>query len=84
MNRGTNILVAGLAVQLGALILFMALHVWFTLSLQGLRTDLDPTYADIYRSRKFKLLLPGKLVPLPCSVLASTETNKRPQSCSQQ
>jgi len=43
----------------------MAVHVWFTLGLQRIRTDLDTAHADIYRSPKFKLLLPSKVSSSP-------------------
>lgn len=48
-------LVAGLAVQILALALFVVIHAWLALSLRGLQPD--PQHADVYQAPRFKRFL---------------------------
>ncbi|PKS07504.1 hypothetical protein jhhlp_006108 [Lomentospora prolificans] len=53
----TRVLLAGLAVQAGTLLLFVALYVWFIFRVKNSAASIDPRHGDVYRSAKFKRFL---------------------------
>ncbi|KAF3359378.1 Putative cutinase 1 [Verticillium dahliae VDG1] len=55
--QNANILVTGLAIQTAGLVVFVAVHSWFTINLNGERSRLDPKHATVYRSARFKRFL---------------------------
>lgn len=55
-RQNTAVLLAGLAVQLLSLLLFIGTHLWFTLSISG-RNNLDRQHATVYQSFRFKRYL---------------------------
>lgn len=57
MARGINILLAGLAMQLASIALFLAIYWYFVYKLHHRRYILDPTFQDVYLSPKFKIFL---------------------------
>lgn len=59
--QSTRVLVAGLAVQVVALALFVMIHAWIALSLRD--SQPDPQHAGAYRAPKFKRFLLSKSCP---------------------
>ncbi|KAI1301982.1 hypothetical protein F5Y03DRAFT_214325 [Xylaria venustula] len=57
VETGTRVLVAGLAVQLAALAIFVLHGVFFTITLLAKQYDLDPKFSSVYTSTSFKLFL---------------------------
>ncbi|CAJ2503031.1 Uu.00g104250.m01.CDS01 [Anthostomella pinea] len=57
INIGIQVLVAGLAIQLAALGIFVFHAIFFAIALRTRRHGLDPKYASVYNSRLFKMFL---------------------------
>jgi hypothetical protein len=57
VKLGTNIMVAGLAVQVASLLIFIALCGDLARMIHGHKQKLNPRHADLHDSRKFKTFL---------------------------
>ncbi|CEJ60772.1 hypothetical protein PMG11_09334 [Penicillium brasilianum] len=57
IDRGTHIMVAGLAVQVVSLVIFLALCFEYSLRVRKYRGDLNPKYAVLRQSPRFKRFL---------------------------
>lgn len=57
-------LVAGLAIQVVSLVLFISIHAWFALGLRDSSVQRDPQHISLTRTAKFKRFLLGKSLPV--------------------
>ncbi|EEY18175.1 conserved hypothetical protein [Verticillium alfalfae VaMs.102] len=54
-----TVCVAFAVLETAGLVVFVAVHSWFTINLNGERSKLDPKHATVYRSARFKRFLLG-------------------------
>ncbi|OBT60557.1 hypothetical protein VE03_09853 [Pseudogymnoascus sp. 23342-1-I1] len=66
IDLGTHIMVAGLAIQVASLTAFTVIGAEFALRVYKNRHHLNPTHADVYTSRMFKLFLGGLTLATIC------------------
>ncbi|OBT81689.1 hypothetical protein VE02_10059 [Pseudogymnoascus sp. 03VT05] len=66
IDLGTHILVAGLSIQVASLTAFSVIGSEFALRVYKNRDNLNPTHADIYTSKRFKLFLGGLVLATVC------------------
>lgn len=63
MTQGSNILIAGLVMQATSIVLFYSTYWYFRYRLHHRRYVLDPKYAEVYCSAKFKIFVMCKSIP---------------------
>lgn len=61
IRRGSNIMVAGLSIQVVSLLLFMTLSLEFAYRCYRRKAELNLKHRDLYTSRRFKIFLACKL-----------------------